>query len=328
MSTERGKLNPHLSERGATRGTEHAMQTLEWLRVPEFRAMLLPGLVGGVAVVFMCALLSVLVVLKRLAFVGQGVSHSAFGGIGVAAILGFLGQSVAADSPLADYSWLISSAIVLVFCIISAVGMGLLSERAGHAGVREDTAIGVFLVASMALGGLLLSLAIRSGKLAGNAGYESILFGQVLAVSWTDAIAAILACLAVVAVLWAFRRPMLFWAFDETSAVAFGVPTLLLRLALMVLLCIAIVTAMKIVGVVLATALLVLPGASALRLSDRLHPVFVLSSIFGVLGLLVGVVVSLEQGEIPPGATIVLSLCTLFGVAWIASAIKRRRSFG
>lgn len=298
------------------------MQTLEWLREPEFRAMLLPGLVGGFAVVIACAILSVFVVLKRLAFVGQGVSHSAFGGIGVAAFLGYLGQTAASGAGASSpYAWLISSGIVLVFCIISAVGMGLLADRQG---VGEDTAIGVFLVASMALGGLLISLSIRSGKLAGNAGYESILFGQVLSVSWTDAVAAIVACAAVVLTVWATRRPMLFWAFDETSATAFGVRSLALRLVLMVLLCIAIVTAMKIVGVVLATALLVLPGASALRLSDRLYPVVGLSMLFGVLGLVGGVVASLEHGDIPPGATIVLTLCVLFAGAWVGNAVRRR----
>lgn len=296
------------------------MQTLEWLTVPEYRAILLPGLLGGIAVVFMCALLSVFVVLKRLAFVGQGVSHSAFGGIGVAATLGYLGHSAAENSPAADFSWIFASAIVLAFCIISALGMGLLSDRHG---VREDTAIGVFLVASMALGGLLLSLAIRSGKLSGNAGYESILFGQILTVSWTDAAAAAAACAAVVVLLWSLRRPLLFWAFDETSATAFGVPSTFFRLTLMILLCIAIVTAMKIVGVVLATALLVLPGASALRLSDRLSTVITLSAVIGVLGLLLGVFASLEHEEIPPGATIVLSLCVLFALAWVFSFIRR-----
>ncbi|MGE3108059.1 MAG: metal ABC transporter permease [Phycisphaerales bacterium] len=298
------------------------MQILDWLREPELRAMLLPGLVGGIAVVITCALLSVLVVLKRLAFVGQGVSHSAFGGIGLAAYCGFLAHAAADSAGTSPaYSWLITSGIVLVFCIVSAIGMGLLADMHG---VREDTAIGVFLVAAMALGGLLLSLAIQRGRLSGNAGYESILFGQVLAVSWSDAGVAVVACAAVVVTVWVLRRPMLFWAFDETSATAFGAPSLLLRLTLMVLLCIAIVTAMKIVGVVLATALLVLPGASALRLSDRLARVVVLSVGFGVLGLAGGVVIATEQGSVPPGATIVLSLCALFAAAWIGGIMQRK----
>ncbi len=297
------------------------METLEWLRDPVLRSMIFPGVIGGLAVVIACAVLSVLVVLKRLGFVGQGVSHSAFGGIGVAAIVGCLGQ--AAGQPGTSSSWLLTSAIVLGFCVVSALGMGLLSDRKG---VREDTAIGVFLVASMALGGMLISLSIRHGKLSGSTGYESILFGQILAVSWPEAWAAVAASAVVLLTLWAVRRPMFFWAFDEVSAAAFGVPALALKLTLMVLLCIAIVTAMNIVGVVLATALLVLPGATALRLSDRLRPVLFLSVLAGVLGLLIGVVLAVEFGELPPGATIVLSLCGLFASAWVVSAASRRRS--
>lgn len=306
------------------------METLEWLRDPMLRSMILPGLIGGFAVVVACALLSVLVVLKRLGFVGQGVSHSAFGGIGLAAIMGCLGQAAtqaAMNDPTGTNAsgggspWLLSSAIVLGFCIISALGMGLLSDRKG---MREDTAIGVFLVASMALGGMLISLSIRSGKLSGSTGYESILFGQILGVSWNEAWAAVASSAAVLVTFWFLRRPMFFWAFDEVSASAFGVPALVIKLTLMVLLCFAIVTAMKIVGVVLATALLVLPGATALRLSDRLRPVLVISVITGVLGLMVGVVLAIELGDLPPGATIVLSLCAIFGIAWIGSAAKRR----
>ncbi|MBC7771652.1 MAG: metal ABC transporter permease [Pyrinomonadaceae bacterium] len=309
------------------------METLEWLSDPMLRSMIMPGVIGGLAVVVACAVLSVLVVLKRLGFVGQGVSHSAFGGIGVAAILGCLGQA-ATQAALSDpgsasatgggLSWLLSSGIVLGFCILSALGMGVLSDRKG---IREDTAIGVFLVASMALGGMLISLSIRHGKLSGSTGYESILFGQILAVSWGEAWAAVVASGVVLVTLWIMRRPMFFWAFDEVSASAFGVPALVMKLTLMVLLCFAIVTAMKIVGVVLATALLVLPGATALRLSDRLRPVLTLSVIAGVLGLIVGVVLAIELGDLPPGATIVLSLCAIFGVAWVATAgLTGRRS--
>jgi len=306
------------------------METVEWLSDPMLRSMILPGLVGGLSVVVVCAVLSVIVVLKRLGFVGQGVSHSAFGGIGLAAILGYLGQATthaalndSVAGSIGGPPWLVSWAIVLGFCIVCSVGMGLLSERKG---VREDTAIGVFLVASMAMGGMLLSLSIRNGTLSGSTGYESILFGQVLAVSWNEAWAAVASSIAVLILLWLLRRPMLFWAFDEVSAGAFGVPARVMKLSLMVLLCVAIVTAMKIVGVVLATALLVLPGASALRLSDRLRPVLALSIAAGVLGLAIGVLLAIELGDLPPGATIVLSMCAIFAASVIASAVRARVS--
>ena len=94
-----------------------------------------------------CAVLSPLVVLKRLSFVGQGVSHSAFGGVGVAAVLGALA---------AGQTSVVGFCVIGAFCIAAALGMALVGDRRGLA---LDTAIGVFLAASMALGIVLLHVA-------------------------------------------------------------------------------------------------------------------------------------------------------------------------
>jgi len=284
------------------------MTTLHWLTDASLRAILLPGLLAGVAVVLLCAVLSVLVVLKRLSFIGQGISHSAFGGIGVAAVAGVLGTGGALG--ISEFL------IVLSFCVVSAIGMALVSDdrHEGANSVEADTAIGVFLVASMALGAVLLAYRLRSGKMSGSAGWESVLFGQVLAVDRSGAMVAGAVAAVVLGVLWWFRRATLFWAFDEGGAAAFGVPTTRMRLLLMVLLSLATVTAMKLVGVVLATALLVLPGAAALRWSARMRPVVLLSCGLGLLGLMAGVVASLEM-SLPTGACIVLALTLIFAAS-------------
>jgi zinc transport system permease protein len=268
------------------------------------RELLLTSVVAGLAIVVMCAVLSVLVVLKRLAFIGQGVSHSAFGGIGVAAVIGLLDST----GPLGSAQFL----IVLAFCIAAAVGMSLVSERAS---VEADTAIGVFLVASMALGAALVAWRVQSGRMGG-AGWDRILFGSIMSAGRSDAVVAAIVAALVLAILAWVRRPMLFWAFDGPASAAFGAPTAAMRLLLMILLAVATVTAMKLVGVVLATALLVLPGATALRLSDRLWAVMGLSCLIGIAGLLVGIVGSLEA-NLPPGACIVLALTAMFGLACI-----------
>lgn len=308
------------------------MQVIEWLTNPALRSLLLPGLLAGVAVVLAGSILSVLVVLRRLAFVGQGVSHSAFGGIGVAAILGALSAQAAARPAWIGAvartlhvgddaaAWAIALLIVVAFCIAAAIGMAVVSDRRT---VQEDTAIGVFLVASMSLGAVLLSISVRTQRLGGAAGYESILFGQIMAIGPVDAAAAAIASALTLGVLWWIRRPLLLWAFDQTAAEALGVRARGLRLALMVLLAVAIVTAMKLVGVVLATALLMLPGATALKLSDRLGRVCVLACLTGLAGLAIGVVLSLEL-DLPTGATIVLALTALFGAAWVRGAIAGR----
>lgn len=290
------------------------MQTLEFLSDPLLRPIYLPPIIGGLGVVLMCALLSVFVVLKRLSFVGQGVSHSAFGGLGVAAVVSALVPGVAGSGT--DFL------IVVVFCVGAALGMAALSDRRS---LHADTAIGIVLVGAMALGALLVEfargLAQRSGSGARVQSWEQILFGSITGIGATDAAIAWGLAVFVAVVLFAVRRPLLFWAFDETSAPAFGVPGQALKLLLMILLAVAVVTAMKLAGVVLATALLVLPAAAALRLSDRLVPVFVLAALAGVVSLASGLVLSFEL-DWQPGPSIVLAATVLFALAWLPAALK------
>lgn len=289
------------------------MIILEYLNDPDLAVSLVwrPAVIG-LALVLLCAVLSVLVVLKRLAFVGQGISHSAFGGVGVAAVLAVLaqvwglGDLLAADGSGA--AW-IEFVIVLLFCIAAAVLMASVSDRKA---VHIDTGIGLFLVASMALGGLPTS----------SRTWESILFGSISGASWTDAAVAWGVAIGVALTLWLLRRPLLFWSFDETSAEAFGVRTRLMRATLMVLLAVAVVTSMRLAGVVPATALLVLPGAIALRLSSRMGRVLVLACAAGVAGLLVGLWASL-QFDVQLGNCIVLALTAGFALAALWNRVGR-----
>ncbi len=285
-----------------------------------------PAAAAGLAIALACGALSVFVVLRRLAFVGHGVSHAAFGGVGVAAALGLAG-------PGAGFAQL---AVVSAFCIAAALAIAWSSARssasasssAGHAqigAIRQDTAIGVTLVASMALGALLLFWRAHQPGAASNspASIESWLFGSILTVTPADAAAAILVALAVLATLTLERRSLLFWAFDEDAAEAFGVSTLRARLILMAILAFTIVAAMKLAGVVLVTALLVIPGAAALRLSDRLATVFASSIAVSLLGAAAGLALS-YRANLPPGPSVVVSLVALLALASLLGAIRSR----
>ncbi len=265
------------------------------------------ALVAGFSVVVMCGLLSPLVVVKRLGFVGQGVSHSAFGGIGVAAVLGAAGLLV--PGGLAEF------AVIVAFCIAAALGMAAVSDRRT---TPVDTTIGMFLVGSMALGAVLVQV---SGA---QSSWESILFGSIFVAGEQEAVAGWLLAFLIAAALWWWRRPLLFWTFDEESAAAFGVPAGRMKLMLMILLTLAVVTAMKLAGVILATALLVLPGAIALRLSDRLGPVVMLSVGAGILGLVGGFAASLEfNWQAGPSMVLVLTLLFALAAAWSRFAPRR-----
>ncbi len=270
----------------------------------EFIELFWPSLIAAGAIAGLCAALSVFVVLRRLAFMGQGVSHAAFGGVGVAALLGLTGAA--------------RFALVGAFCLAVALAIGRL---AGRRGATADTLIGVFLVGSMALGALLLSAQARLTNAPTAVAWEQILFGSILAVSGLDAAAAWVVALVVLATLRAVRAPMLFWAFDEPAAEAFGVRTERMKLLLMAMIAMTIVVAMKLAGVVLATALLVLPGAIGLRLSRRLGPVFWLAGASAALGLLGGLGAAFAI-DLPAGACVVGVLVLLYALAWPLGATR------
>lgn len=287
------------------------MRIIDFLADPAMRAIYLPGTLAGLCTVVMCGLVSPLVVVKRLGFIGQGISHSAFGGVGVAAMLAAMG--LIAIGGAAEFG------VIAAFCIAAALGMGLLADRKR---TPEDTTIGLFLVGSMAAGALLVALArdraFASGRAPDARSWESILFGSVMNAGDTEVVLAAIVLVAAVAAVLALRRPLLFWAFDEDAARASGVPTRLIRAALMVLLALIVVTAMRIAGVVLASALLVLPGATALKLSARLVPVTLLSIALAILALLTGLALSVQQ-NLQPGPCVVLVMAAMFGVALAAN---------
>jgi zinc transport system permease protein len=278
------------------------MKTLEYLFDPVLGPLYWPGVLAGLAIAIVCGALSGLVVVKRLAFIGQGISHAAFGGIGLAAILGLtarLTREGLVDAPAGGIPQLI---VVAAFCVGSGLLVGAVADRRA---TREDTAIGIVLVASMAIGAILLSWA------GTGLAWESFLFGTLYNVPLGEAVAALALAPAMLLVLWAIRRPLLFWAFDEPVAATLGIPARAMKLALLVLLALATVVAMRLAGVVLATAMLVLPGAVALRLSRRLWTVVALSLTTGLVGVAAGVIASFEM-DVAPGPAIVTVLALAF----------------
>lgn len=295
------------------------MQSLEWLTTYPWARH---AMVTGVVVAVTCGVLSVLVVLRRLAFIGQGVSHAGFGGVGLATFLG-LTAGIGQD------------AILAASCLLAAVGIGALSRRGR---LEADTAIGVVLVGAMALGVLLTEAAVhlRSVQspwylaLAGELqerppGFEQVLFGSLLGVAWTDMWMAIGACATVAAVLALGHRHVLYFGFDPAAARVAGVPVTAVYYLLLMLLAVVIVVAIRVVGVILTSALLVVPGAAALLVTRRLMPAFVLSAAFGGGGAALGLLLSLQIGTISPGPAIVAALLAMFAAAW---GINRLRESG
>ncbi len=282
------------------------MRTLDYLFGPE-SSLFWPGVLAGIAIAVQGALLSVFVVLKRMAFIGQGVSHAAFGGIGLAALLGLAPGLV--------------TPMIAAFCIATAIAV---AWGAGRRSTRADELIGLFLVGSMALGAVAATLHLRlHDGVRTMPSWDAILFGSILSVGMADAAIAWLAAFGSAGALLLARRPLLFWAYDEPAAEAFGAPVRTMQILLLTLLAVAIVTAMKLAGVVLATALLVAPGAAALRLSDRLAGVFAWSVALAILGVGGGLVASFEL-DLPPGACVVGALIVIYALACAVGAAQGR----
>jgi zinc transport system permease protein len=254
------------------------------------------ALVAAVLIGLVCGVLGFFVVLRRLAFIGVGISHSAVGGIAVGILAGW--------NPLASAG---------VFAIAVAVGIAWASRRSQ---LSEDAVIGVFLSAAMALGLVLLSM--KRGYQQDLFGY---LFGNVLAITGGELVVLAVAGAAIVTALMLTFKQLLFIAYDEEVAKAYGQPVDTLNTALLILLAVAVILGVRLVGVLLIQALLVVPAATAVLWSDNFRQQLILSALLsagcGVAGLMCAYALNVAAGGM-----IVLVAVGLF----FSSLVVRRAS--
>ncbi len=236
-----------------------------------------------------CGVLGFFVVLRRLAFIGVGVSHSAIGGVALGILLGV--------SPLVTGA---------VFAVAVALGISAVG-RQGRIG--QDAVIGVFFSGAMALGVVLFSL--KRGYQQDLFGY---LFGNVLAISGIE-LAALLAIGAVILGLlaWTFPRH-LFVAFDEEIARAYGHPVAALDTLLLVLLAATVMVGVRLVGVLLIEALLVVPAAAAALWAANWRAQLLLSAAFATASGAAGLAIAWWL-DLAAGGTIALVAVGLFFVS-------------
>jgi ABC-type Mn2+/Zn2+ transport system permease subunit len=262
---------------------------------------------SDLAMAIACALLSVFVVLRHWALVGEGVSHSGFGGAGTAWLL-------AAFFPAFDQPTIVYAAVV-VFCLVTAIAIGWVSRDRR---VYPDAAIGIFLVASLAWGFLAQQIYV-SKRGANPPEFANLLFGQITQFSPAYALAVICISALVVLTLWMLGKEVVSYSFDPLAARISGVRTNLIHNVLMLLIAAVIIISVRVVGTVLATALLVLPGTTALLLSRNLARVLITSVATSLVAVIVGLLIYTRLPVIPLGPAIVLALVLEFAVAYAAS---------
>lgn len=271
-----------------------------------------PSLLVALAMAIACAALSVFVVSRRWAFIGEGISHSGFGGAGTV-WLAALAFPAVFDRPWMPYVG------VVVFSLGTSVAIAYLTRK--KRGVDVDTAIGIFLVASLAWG-LLAQRIYFLHTHREPVGWGTFFFGQMENVSWQFSIGAAVLCALVVAVLAFFGKEIIAYCFDPVLAEASGVPARMIHYLLMVLVALTIVVGARVAGNLLVPALLVLPGATAMQLSGKLRTVLTASVIVGLVGAIAGLSVRAKWDDIPTGPAIVLALFVLFVLAFIAGRFR------
>jgi ABC-type Mn2+/Zn2+ transport system permease subunit len=211
---------------------------------------------------------------------------------------------------------------VVTFCMLTALLIGRISRWRP---VNSDAAVGVFLVASLAWGFLAQQIYhARRGVMP--AGFEVLLFGRMGDVSPQFAISATVVCLAVLLIIALLGKEIIAYCFDPLTAQTSGVRTNLIHDLLMILLAIVIVIGARIAGSVLVVALLVLPGATALLMSQRLERVLATSIAVAIISAIIGVLLSRQWVFIPTGPAIVLALFVQFVIAMVVTRATRTQA--
>ena len=258
----------------------------------------------GILVALCSALLGVTLVLKRFSFIGDGLSHVAFGGIAIASVVGLSNNML----------------LVLPITVISAV---LLLRAGQNAKIKGDAAIAMISVGALACGYLLMNLFSASANLAGDV--CSTLFGStlILTLSATDVWLCIGLSAVVLLVFVLFYNKIFSVTFDENFAAATGTRTGAYNLLIALLIAAVIVLAMNLVGSLLISALVIFPALSAMRLFKSFKAVTLCSACLSVVCAGVGLLTAL-LADTPVGSTIVAVDIAVFFVCWIIGAISRR----
>jgi len=269
-----------------------------WIFEPFQFAFMQSALLIALVVAIPCALLSVFLVLKGWALMGDAMSHAVFPGIVLAWMLGI---------PLA-----IGAFAAGLFC---AVASGFLQDNSR---IKQDTVLGIVFSGMFAVG-LILYIAVKP-----EVHLDHILFGDMLGITGSDLIQTLLIAALIVAVIAVKWRDLMLFSFDPQQAQVCGLPARLMHYGLLCMVSLTIVATLKAVGIILSISLLIAPGAIAILLTRRFSHALLVAVAVSVLVSLSGVYLSFFIDS-APAPTIVVLFALVFVVAMIVSGQKARR---
>ena len=263
-------------------------------------------LIVGVLIALCSSLLGVTLVLKRFSFIGDGLSHVAFGAMTVAVVIGLTNNML----------------FILIATTIAAV---LILRKGQNAKIKGDAAIAMISVGALAIGYLLMNVFSKSSNVSGDV--CSTLFGSVKILTLTKSeVWLSIGLSALVLVLFIlFYNKIFSVTFDENFSTATGMKTELYNLLIALIIAVIIVLAMNLVGSLLISALVVFPALSAMRVFKSFRSVTICSAIFSVTCAFLGILISIVMGT-PVGSTIVVTDIVGFLIFLLIGAIMKRKT--
>ncbi len=260
------------------------------------------ALIAGVLIALCSSLLGVILVLKRFSYIGDGLSHVAFGAMAIAAVVGLTDQML----------------LTLPVTIVCAI---LLLWSGQNAKIKGDAAIAMISVGALAFGYLLMNIFPTSSNIAGDV--CSSLFGsmKILTLTKSEVVLCIVLSIVVVIAFIALYNRFFAVTFDENFAKAVGTKTSVLNFVIATIIAVIIVLAMNLVGSLLVSALVIFPALSAMRIFKSFRSVTVFSAVLSVFCALFGIILSILL-DTPVGSTIVVTDIAAFIVCLLIGKIK------
>ena len=261
------------------------------------------ALIVGVLIALCSALFGVVLVLKRFSFIGDGLSHVAFGALAIATVMNVTNNML----------------IVLPITVICAI---LLLKTGKNTKIKGDAAIAMLSAGALAVGYLIMSLFSGSGNVAGDV--CSTLFGSfsIITLSSWEVILCIVLSLVVITLFILFYNRIFAVTFDEEFARASGTRASLYNLLIAVVTAIIIVLAMNLVGSLLISALVIFPALSSMRVCRTFKKVVILSTIISVTCAIIGILAAIIFST-PVGPTIVVCDIVAFFICFIVGKISK-----
>ena len=265
----------------------------------------------AVIIALLSSILSIFIVLKKISLIGDGLSHTAFGGLA----LGYYTTTLlfGGVASFAYYEGFIPQWVAAITVILGSIGI---NKALRSTKISGDAAVAVFLQLGLAGGIVLLSVSHGFGV-----NLESLLFGSILIVNNQQIITAAIVAAVGLAIIFLVFKELVYTTFDETQARASGIRTWVYDYLLSGLAGVAVVIAIPIVGVLLISALLVLPALISTQVTKSFKQTVVLAPIVGLITVVLGILASVIL-DAAPGGTIVLVGLAILAIVFIGKRIQ------